>query len=81
MFKWISSLGHMITDWLYENVLGSTAPSLSAKTSPEKLREIKIRIYGADPATCRTVPEAGSPSDGDGEQKECGPGKNTADQA
>ncbi len=59
MFKWLSRLGHKMVDWLYENVLDSTAPSLSAHTSSERLREIKLRIHGIDPATGRPVPKAG----------------------
>jgi len=63
MFK---RLGNLITDWLYENILGSTRPTLSAQTSPERLREIKLRMHGVDPATGRKVQPGGSPGDGGG---------------
>jgi hypothetical protein len=66
MFKWISSLGHRMVDWLYENTLGISSTTDRAKFSPEEIREAKLRLAGYDPATGRKIPKAGSAGDGDG---------------
>lgn len=59
MLKWISSLGHRMVDWLYENTLGISSPTDRAKFSPEEIREAKLRLAGYDPAKGRKIPKAG----------------------
>jgi len=50
-----------MVDWLYESILGITSPTNAAKIGPDRLREIKLRIHGIDPATGRKIPKAGQP--------------------